>query len=393
MDTSKRILILCHGFPPYYGGAEHAAYDLAREAVKAGHTVTIVTSDIGGRLPAEEEMDGMRIIRLHARKKEWSFHTTFELLDFLRVGLKQFPSIVKDLQPDFIWAHFSVPAGALAFNAFRTFGIPYGVVLHGSDVPGYQPDRFRFIYPALRIIVRRIWRRASFVIAVSDELRSLALETWPTGTIDVIPNGVDTEQFKPNPTREARAGTELQALVAAQWIERKGIHFLLEAIHLLDPKVKEHLVWHLCGSGPYEPQLRSLIQEYQLEDRVHLHGLIPRDKLTERLCRETDLFVLPSLQEGLPLALLEALSAGTAVIATRVGGIPSALTDRKDALLCDPGNPEQLRAAIERLAREPLLRQTLQEQARQTALRYSWTASWLQYERRMDRPPLKVRAS
>ena len=393
MDTAKRLLVLCHGFPPYYGGAEHAAYDLAREAVQAGHAVTVLTSDIGGRLPAEEEMEGMRIIRLHARKKEWSFHTTFELLDFLRVALKHIPSLIKEVQPDFIWAHFSVPAGLVAFKASRKFGTPYGVVLHGSDVPGYQSGRFGLIYPALRLVVRRIWQRAAFVVAVSDELRSLALNTWPAGTIDVIPNGVDTERFKPDSAQEAGAGPELQALVAAQWIERKGIHFLLEAIHGLDPQVKKRLVWHLCGSGPYEPQLRRLIHDYQLEDRVHLHGLIARDNLTARLCKETDLFVLPSLQEGLPLALLEALSAGTAVIATRVGGIPSALTDGKDALLCDPASPEQLRVAIERLVKEPRLRQTLQEQARQTALRYSWNASWLHYEHRMNRLPLKEHTS
>jgi glycosyltransferase involved in cell wall biosynthesis len=378
MESAQKLLILCHGFPPYYGGAEHAAFDLAKEAVKAGHRVTVVTSDIGGRLPARETMDGMQIIRVHARKKRWSFHTTLELMDFLRMGMKRMPAIVKDIKPDFIWAHFSVPAGFLARKSFQRFGIPYGVVLHGSDVPGYQPGRFRAIYPALRRVVRPVWKDACAVVAVSDDLRKLAAKTWPSGTIDVIPNGVDTDRFAPSATPTEASTVKLQARVVAQWIERKGIHFLLDAIAALDGPARDTIEWHLYGSGPYEAELHARIATHRLSQHVHMHGLLPRDELADLLCENTDLFVLPSLQEGLPLALLEALSAGTAVIATRVGGIPSALKDGHDAILTDPGDVEQLRDAILRLTQDATFRHTLQSNGRQTALRYSWAASWRQ---------------
>ena len=393
MAFSKNLLILCHGFPPYYGGAEHAAYDLAREAVKDGHHVTVVTSDIGGRLPLEEKMDGMRIIRLHTRKKKWSFHTTLELIGFLRVGRQQLPAIVKETKPDFIWAHFSVPAGFLARRAHQRFGIPYGVILHGSDVPGYQPGRFRYIYPILKLVVRKVWTHAAVVIAVSSELRKLAITTWPSGNIKVIKNGVNVDRFSPAQNHSIMPESKLQAVVVAQWIERKGIQFLLKAIAGLDESVRDRIEWHLYGSGPYEATLRALIDTHHLKTHVHMHGLLPRDKLADQLCRNTDIFVLPSLQEGLPLALLEALSAGTAVIATRVGGIPSALTDGHDALLIDPANSNQLRDAIQTLSQDDSLRASLQSEARQTALQHSWAASWKQYSATMLNATSQTRTS
>lgn len=380
MFRVRRILIICHGFPPYYGGAEHAAYDLAREAARDGFVVTVMTSDIGGRLPAEETMEGVRVVRIAARKKKWSFHTTLELLDFLRQGLKNLDRVLAEAKPDFIWAHFSVPAGYLAMRAGQRRGIPYGVVLHGSDVPGYQPGRFRYIYPVLKRVVGRVWRRASAVVAVSSELRALAATSWPGGSIRVIENGVDTSLFQPSKQKKSgEAPRPLYALVAAQYIERKGLQYLLQAIHDLPPGVRDNMVWHLCGSGPYEGVLRSLITRYQLESSVFLDGLLTREELANRLNNLAHLFVLPSLQEGLPLALLEALSAGCAVVATRVGGIPDALTDRYDALLCDPASPGQLAEAISSLAADPALRESLSRRGRETASRFSWKSSWLRY--------------
>lgn len=364
--SSPRILVISHGFPPYHGGAELAAGYLAREAARDGGPVDVLTSDLGGRLPAEETRDGVRIRRVHAPKKEWTRHTAVELGRFYLAARRRLDRFAEP-RPDFTLAHFSFPAGLLARDLKRRHGIPYAVVLHGSDVPGYQPERFGALYALLQPVVRRVWRDAARVIAVSDPLRDLALRTWPEGRISVIANGVDTEMFSPRPSRPTGDGP-LRVITAAQLIERKGLRHLIAALSL-----RESLT--ICGTGPQEAELRSLA--VSLQAPVHFAGAVKPEDMPGRLA-DSDIFVLPSLQEGLPLALLEAMASGLAMIATPVGGIPSVLREGENALLVEPGRPAAIREALDRL-RDPLLRERLGGAARRTALEHGWAAVWRRY--------------
>lgn len=379
------LLVICHGFPPYYGGAEHAAYFLAREAAASGDVeVTVLTSDIGGRLPAEETMDGFRVVRARGRKKEWTRHTVFELASFLRAADARLQEVVTAHKPDAVLAHFSLPAGELARRIKRRWGIPYTVVLHGSDVPGFQPKRFAMLYPFVRPVVRRIWREADHVVAVGQGLRGLARATWPKGAggIEVIENGVDTKLFHPGSQPTAREGGDFQIVVIAQLIERKGIQYLLEALSQIRQEGGPRCAVHVCGTGPYEPMLRAKTAAFKLEDQVHFRGLLPHEDLAE-LLRRSDVFVLPSLQEGLPLSLLEAMATGLPVVATRVGGIPTVLRHGTDALLVDPADSQQLQKALATLIQDSELRRRLGANARDMAVQHGWGRVWADYARVM----------
>lgn len=287
--SSPRLLVICHGFPPYHGGAELAAWYLAREAARDGMTVDVLTSDLGGRLPAEESRDGLTLRRIRAPKKEWTRHTAVELGRFHLAACRRLDEFA-DLKPDAVLAHFSFPAGLLARRLYQRHGIPYAVVLHGSDVPGYQPERFGLLYPLLKPMVRRVWRDAAHVIAVSESLRELALQTWRDGRMTVIENGVDTETFCPAAPRPPREGP-LRVITAAQLIERKGLRYLLMA--LTD---RERLT--ICGTGPQRETLQALAASRQIQDRVEFAGAVEPSAMPERL-RAADVFVLPSFQEGL----------------------------------------------------------------------------------------------
>lgn len=374
-----RLLIICHGFPPYYGGGEHAAYYLAREAAREpGHAVTVLTSDLGGRLPREEEIEGMRVVRVPARKTAWTHHTVGELASFYFSARTRLADVMASSAPDHVLAFFAFPEGELARLIHRRWRVPYTVVLQGSDVPGYQPRRFALLYPFLRPVVRRTWRAAAHVVAVSNRLRDLALETWPDGAVSVIENGVDTELFRPAaPPRGAAPGGPLRAVVVAQLIQRKGIQYLVEAVGGLRTAGRDVQV-EVYGSGPYEPELKDRVRALGLSTSVAFRGLTTHNELP-RILREADVFVLPSLQEGLPLALLEALASGLPAVATRVGGIPTLLRDGVDGLLVDPADAGGLRAALQRLLDDGDLRQRLRAAARAAAERFSWRNIWRQY--------------
>lgn len=378
----RRLLVICHGFPPYYGGAEHVAWYLAREALRTGRwDVKVLTSDIGGRLPAREMREGLDIVRVPAPKREWARHTTSELVRFFLAARRPADRLVRAWKPDLTLAHFSVPAGELARGLWRRHGVRYAVVMHGSDVPGYQPGRFGWVYPLLRPVVRRVWREARPAIAVGEGLAGLAHATWPGGQFPVVENGVDAEAFNAQATPEPGDGT-IRLLVVAQLIERKGLGVLLDALARLPAGVRWRL--EICGTGPAEAALKAQAARLSLGERIRFRGLVPHDDLAA-IFRQTDIFVLPSLQEGLPLALLEAMAAGVPAVTTAVGGVPRVITHDMNGLLVKAGDPDGLALAIGDLAGSAERRGRLAAAARKTALQYAWPEVWARYEQVLAR--------
>jgi len=230
------------------------------------------------------------------------------------------------------------------------------------------------------IVVRRAWRAAR-VIAVSSTLRDLALRTWPEGRIEVIPNGVDVDRFQPCTHRDsAEVGGEMLLVVVARLIEIKEIQHLITALSLLPEVMRKRMRVCVCGTGPFADQIHAQVRKAGLADRVDFAGLLSYENIPARL-KEADVCVLPSLQEGLPLSLLEAMASGLPVVASSVGGIPDIVKDGVNGLLVPAADPVALREALVRLLTDPALRRNLGAAARRTAEAWSWTAVWERYEK------------
>ncbi len=371
-DKPIRLLSVCHGYPPYCGGAENAAAFITEHAAReAGITAMVVTSTIGGRLPRHAECNDVDIHRIPSYKRAWTRHTVLELGLFFLSGWLHSRKLYDALQPDYVLAHFTMPAGVLAAAWKRRFGTPYAVILQGSDVPGYQPSRFRLLHGVMRGVARKVWSSADHVFAVGRPLAALAGECW-SGPIQVIPNGVSDAWFRPH---DYQPRERLTILVVAQLIERKGIQYLLEALSLMqaDPSVV-----HLCGTGPYQEALRKQADALGLADQVVFHGSVDADRIRE-LQDASDLFVLPSRQEGLPLSLLEAMAAGMPVVATPVGDIGRVLQHEQNGLIMAPGDIEALTEALQTLSDDESLREAYGKAARSAVESYRWSTIWGQY--------------
>jgi glycosyltransferase involved in cell wall biosynthesis len=376
MPDKRRLLVVSHGFPPYYGGAEHAAGHLAAAAVSSGRwEVDVLTSDIGGRLPARERWRGVNVVRVPARKKKWANHNVVELHSFLRSASRN----MEIRRPDWILAHFTLPGGEVARRWAGRFGIPYAVVLHGADVPDSQKGRFGAVYPLIKPLVRRVWRQAARVIAVSDGLRELALRTWPEGRIEVVPNGVDIERFRPAEMPTVRDGGTLVVVAVARLVEIKGLQHLIAALARIPADMRSQIRLRLCGTGPYEGELRRQVREAGLDAQVEFAGLVPYERIPEEF-QGADMFALPSLQEGLPLSLLEAMACGLPVMASRVGGVPAVICDGENGFLIPAGDVEKVSKAIVQLASDSILRARVSKAARHTAQSWSWDSIWERYE-------------
>jgi glycosyltransferase involved in cell wall biosynthesis len=183
--------------------------------------------------------------------------------------------------------------------------------------------------------------RAALVCPVSEYLRA-RIEAHGIGArFRVVPNAVDTGLFAPDPA--ARSGPA-RLIAVASLLPAKGVPQLIEAVAGLAGR---EFVLDLVGDGPHRAEYERLAHDAGLGDRVVFHGYQPKPAVAA-LMQSADFFVLPSLGENLPVAVLEALASGLPVVATRVGGVPE-LVDERNGLLVEPGDAGALRAGIERM--------------------------------------------
>jgi glycosyltransferase involved in cell wall biosynthesis len=196
-------------------------------------------------------------------------------------------------------------------------------------------------------------------IAVSQAVANALVERlgWPRRKLEVIRNGVPVEQFRGEPDpelrRELTAGTDdVLFLTTARLDPQKGLDVLLQAAESIDGTR-----FLIAGDGAERERLAGGI-------RVRILG--HRDDVPALLAA-CDAFVLPSLFEGTPIALIEAMAAGKAIVATAIPGVDELVVAEESALLVPPGDPEALAAALRRVVVEPELRARLGAAARQRA--------------------------
>ncbi|MBI4640167.1 MAG: glycosyltransferase family 4 protein [Candidatus Tectomicrobia bacterium] len=278
-------------------------------------------------------------LALLIRKKKWDFHL--------------------------IHAHMAAPAGFAGVLLGKLLRKPVVITVHGSDIHTYPQ------YPLLGKMVRFSLKHADKVVAVSQALASQALALGVSQEqLAVVYNGVDLQLFQ-RLDREAmqrRLGLTGQQvlLFVGLLISRKAPSHLLQAFKTL---VNSHsnLLLVIIGEGELEGKLREQCQRDGIEKRVWFVGTRPHEELPCWM-GAADLLCLPSLHEGLPQVVLEALACGLPVVATAVDGTPEAIRDDTVGLLVPPGDPEQLARAL----REALSRVWDREAIAEYGKRFSW---------------------
>lgn len=363
-----RVLLLNYEFPPVGGGAGYATAKIAAGLVEKGIDAEILTSRING----EEDGGLVESVPVH-RVSSWrvDIHDcglrgayTYVLAAALK-RRKLHAQRHYDLEHYF----FSLPTGLLSLLPSVAEHVPYIVSLRGSDVPGYDPHNTKIerLHALMKPLTRRIWQRASKVVALSEALAETARQTAPDIDIEVIPNGIDTEQFSP-PEQRAREAP-MRLITVARLLKRKGIHTILQAC-ARPSRLPVQL--QIIGTGPYESRLREMVDELNLSDRVQLLGFVPNEELPAYY-RKADIFVLPSATESFGLVFAEAMACGLPIAASNVGGIPETVRDGVDGLLCPPDDPMALRENLVRLMSDFETREEIGQSQRQRVLRhYPW---------------------
>jgi len=247
---------------------------------------------------------------------------------------------------DLLHIHMSAYGSALRKGVLvligDLLGIPVIVHMHGSNFYKFYADLPMLCRKALRLVLNK----ARHVIVLGDNWRDFLISDLGIASqkIDIIVNGVPGPAVTGRPV--SPHGNPVRIVFLGQIGERKGVPELLAAFRT--PRLLER-PWTATVAGDGEvDDFRAAVATAGLQNRVAVPGWVDRDTASD-LLRAADIFVLPSFFEAMPIAILEAMAHGVAVIATPVGAIPEFLTDGQTALLVPPGASDKLADAIARL--------------------------------------------
>lgn len=358
----QRVLVLATTYPRWANDHEPGfIHELCRRLAER-FEVTAVVPDAPGA-DASGDFDGVSVVRyryaprrfqtlvndggiasnLRRSSWKWLLVPSFVVMQYLAAR-----RVMKQHRVDVVHAHWLISPGVVARFACQG-RTPYVVTSHGGDLFGFRPAPFRSVK-------RWVAARASAMSVVSsamlDEVRRLALPVEP---VDVIPMGVDLDGRFASSDRVR--GTE-ELLFVGRLVPKKGLRHLIDAM----PEIiagRPSVFLTIAGFGPERQFLQARCDELGLGDRVRFAGALPQKELPA-LYQRAAVFVAPFVrdesgdQEGLPVALMEAISTGCPFVVGDVAGLDDLLGADGRRFRVDPTMPGVLAAAVLQCLIDPL---------------------------------------
>jgi len=364
-----KILFLDNEFPPLGGGTGVINEQLFKQFAQYPEIeIDLVTSSRTKDVYEKEEFaKNITIHKVPVNNKNIHHSTAPELLKYAYRGLRYSQELHALKKFDFSFAFAGVPAGGISYALKFQKDLPYILSLQGPDIPGFEA-RYKFLYPVLKPVLKKIWTNAEIVLTQSEHQEYLASKFIPDFVMQRIPNGVDTETFN----AEHKNYDTVNIICAARLIRRKGQNHLIEVCAELKRDLKNvKFRLSLVGTGDDENFLKQLANELSVSSEINFLGYVSRENMPNTY-REASIFVLPSQNEGMSVALLEALASGLPAIVTKVGGTSELVRDDENGFTFDFGNKTALRQHLETLVKDSSLRKAFGLRSRAIAEEFSW---------------------
>ena len=360
-----RVLFLNYEYPPLGGGAANATFYLLREFSKIPDLeIDLVTSSVNEER-TEKIADNVTIHYLNIHKRgNLHFQSMKDLLVYSWKAYWYSKKLLKLKKYDLCHAFFGIPCGYLAMK----LGLPYIVSLRGSDIPFYN-SRFYFLDKFLfHFISRSVWKNSHSVVALSHDSVNLARQTSKVQKISVIYNGINIQEFHPNPEILGRENT-INILFEGRLIERKGLGYLLEAVSQLVPEYP-NIKLLVVSDGPLREKYESYVREHKLSKHVDFLGRLEHDKMAG-VYQCSHIFVLPSLNEALSNATQEALASGLPIITTKTGAA-ELIEEGRNGYAIEKASSQAIREKIKILLDDPVLRNSMARRSWELAEKMGW---------------------
>ena len=370
-----KLLLINNEFPPIGGGGSTVTKYAIQYLTRAGHDVTLITSQYKN-LPKREMIDGATVIRIPTVRRYKDFCSVWELIIFGFSALIYSFFYTLRHEVDFIQAYFALPAGFVAWILSYVRGIRYAVYFGGSDIPNANPSRYKNVYPLITPLLKMIWRRAEFRTVCSQELVRLGKQADPTSEFICIPNGVETNRFKPIHRPES---PKVKILFIGRLIPRKGFQRVVQSLPRVRQLAKHPFEVEVVGTGSHQLVLDELAEKLGVSDIIRYVGLVPYDQL-EKSYQYADIFVLTSLSEGMPSVILEAMGCGLPIVASDVGGNNEIVFEGDNGFLIAEGEAEKIADRLAELINNKELRQRMGSRSRELALQFDWRNIMSRYD-------------
>ena len=359
------------------GSVPTVVYYLAKYAAEKGHDVMILERDFG-TLPKEEEIDGIRYIRINADKLPAAPYELIKspvgLAKLLRDGFDvavKTSRFLKENEFDVVHVHFPF-ASTILINMNRGLRERMIYTAHIGEerkrfaLDSSAPLALRFFSPDLYLM-----KRVRKSVVLNEPLKEKLIEKGiEEGKLEVIPNGVNVDDFNLSKeeierVKEKYELNETTVMFSGTVTPRKGVEYLVRAAEILK---ENNVLFLIVGNTNLDREYANKVMDYakQRNLKVRFTGFVPYEDL-KALYSACDIFVLPSFEEGHGITLTEAMASGKPLIGTKVGGIPAQIKDGWNGFLVEPGNEKQLAEKIRYLIDNPEERERMGENSRKLA--------------------------
>ncbi|MSU55640.1 MAG: glycosyltransferase family 4 protein [Candidatus Taylorbacteria bacterium] len=381
MNSSKKKRILIFSlvyYPRFIGGAEVAVKEITD---RLGNEFDFDMITLRKSAPKFERIGNINVYRVgfgwqagdNAVLSRFKIYKYF----FPFFALRRALSLQRKNQYDATWSIMANYAGfgALFFKLLKP-KIPFILTLQEGDPIDYIKKRVGVMFPLFKMI----FLKADRVQTISNFLGDWAKEMGATVQKIVIPNGVDINKFKVESEKlkieaseriRGQLGFEQEDVLlvtTSRLVEKNAVVDVIEALQFLPENVK----FLIIGTGQLLKNLQLTTDKLQLSKRVKFEGFVSHENLPPYLWA-TDIFIRPSLSEGMGNSFIEAMAAGLPVIATAVGGIPDFLKDGETGLFCDVHNPKSIALKVEKLIKDSESRDYIVRTASKMVVeKYDW---------------------
>ena len=367
-----KILMLNYEFPPIGGGAGQAHLAILKQfAGQKDLSADVLTSATEPGFSKQSLSDNVIIYKVGIHKKNLHFWRKIEVVEWVAKARRHYKQLIKENDYDLVQAFFGLPTGWLCYKTADR--LPYIISLRGSDVPGGH-SRLQTEYKLLGPLLKRIWTKASALVANSEGLKKRAISFSPSANIEIITNGVDLNQFQPSQNREI--SSQMNLLTVGRLSGTKRFDMLIEAVMILHDKGKPVRLTMAGGGGLFE-ELKELVERKNLNGIINLTGRIETDKMPD-VYRQHNIFVTATMQEGMSNAMLEAMASGLPIITTRCEGVKELITN--NGIVVEDSSAEAIADAIDKLYEDKHGYKTMSIAARQKAEGFGWDKVAQQYQ-------------
>ncbi|MES2087692.1 MAG: glycosyltransferase family 4 protein [Patescibacteria group bacterium] len=359
MNKTKRILIFSLVYyPRFIGGAEVAVKEITDRISPEEISFDMIT--LRKSAPKFERIGNVNVYRVGFgwRAGDNAFLAKFKIYKYFFPFFAFFKalSLHRKNHYDVIWSVMANYAGfgALFFKLCKP-EIPFVLTLQEGDPISYIKRRVGLMYPIFKMIFTKANRIQTISHYLADFAREMGARTSPV----VVPNGVDVRKFKVESEKlkveertrirsEFRFGEDDTVIVTtSRLVVKNAVGDIIDALQYLPENVK----FLIIGTGELHKSLKLQADSLKLHDRINFAGFISHENLPPYLWA-SDIFIRPSLSEGMGNSFIEAMAAGLPVIATPVGGILDFLKDGETGLFCEVGNPKSIALKVEKLMKD-----------------------------------------